>query len=64
MKSQFHYDYPRVALFLFIAFIGYSAGTIVGAVMAFTFAAWIALIIACGARRLLKAIFGKKPNVY
>ncbi len=64
MKSQFHYDYPRLILLLFIGFMAYSAGTISGGLIAFVFLVWTGLIILCGVLRVLKRMFGKEPKVY
>jgi len=64
MKSQFHHDYPRVLLLSFVGFIGYSAGTISGAVIAFSFALWICVIIVCAGWRVVKRVFVRKPKAH
>jgi len=57
MKSQFHYDYPRVMLAAFFALVGYAAKTIVGYWMAVVLFCWMAFVIACNVVRAAKVLW-------
>ena len=54
MKSQFHYDYPRVILAAFFAVVGYAGKTAVGFLVAVVMSFWIAVIIVCSVVRVLR----------